>query len=130
VNIDAPEAVSTTPTAVNNKGDIAGYFRMTGVGDRGFIRRADRTFLILDPDGIQPKSMSDSGALVGLTKVGGFVQVPGQSLQGFEDPACAGSCRIPTGIMRGAILSGSISWETASTDFSRLRNRRVATDAA
>lgn len=104
-SIDAPEAASTTPTAINNKGEIAGYFLTTGIGDRGFIRHADQSFLVLGPDGIQPKSMNDSGALVGLAKVGGFVHLPGRSLEGLEHPACPGSCTIPTGINeRGEIV--------------------------
>lgn len=105
-SIDAPEAASTSPTAVNNKGEIAGYFMTTGIGDRGFIRHADRTFLVLEPDGIQPKSMNDSGALVGLTRVGGFVHLAGQSLQGLEHPACQGSCTIPTGINENGDIVG------------------------
>lgn len=105
-NIDAPEAAATTPTAVNNKGEIAGYFMKTGVGDRGFIRQADRTFLALEPDVIQPKSMNDSGALVGLTRVGGFVHLAGQSIQGLEHPACQGSCSILTGINESSDIVG------------------------
>ena len=115
-SIDVPEAVSTIPTAINNNGEIAGYFLARGIGDRGFIRLADQNFLVLEPDGMKPKSINDSGALVGLTKVGGFVHLPGYSLQRLEHPTCSGSCTIPTGINeRGEIvgqyqLGGRVLW--------------------
>jgi hypothetical protein len=97
--IEHPDAFATIPTGVNSNGVVAGYFSVKGVGDRGFTLSSTGGFSILEPDGLQPKSINAIGQLVGLARTGGFLRTPLPSgLAGFEHPACHDSCTIPTGI--------------------------------
>jgi hypothetical protein len=77
-----------------------------GIGDRGFVRDTNPSFRVLEPDGLQPKSMNDSGALLGVSRIGAFVQLPQRSIEGLEHPACPGLCTIPTGISESGDIVG------------------------
>ncbi|MGH9249480.1 MAG: D-alanyl-D-alanine carboxypeptidase family protein [Acidimicrobiales bacterium] len=66
--IDAPDAVHTLPTGINDRGDVVGYFVDSGGTTHGFVWR-DGRFTTLDvPDATAPTpvDINDRGDVVGL----------------------------------------------------------------
>jgi probable HAF family extracellular repeat protein len=66
--IDAPRAVHTLPTAINDRGDVAGYFVDSGGTTHGFVW-SDGRFTTLDvPDATAPTpvDINDRGDVVGV----------------------------------------------------------------
>src|SRR5690348_11628261 len=63
ITIDAPGAVNTVVTAINDRGVIAGFYFGSPGGRHGFVRSPDGTFVLFDsPLGAEaiPTSINDA----------------------------------------------------------------------
>jgi len=98
ITIDAPGAVNTVVTAINDSGVITGFY-YGGSGDsHGFVRSPDGTFVLFDsPLGgaPNPTSINNAGVITGFYGDGnfgafggshGFVRTPDGTLTSFDAP--------------------------------------------
>ena len=102
--IDLANASSTTVTAINNAGDVAGFETVDGnVG--GFVRRDDGRVITLNVPGssmTQAFGINDGDVVVGAYQIGtgksaathGFIWAPGFGFQNVDDPNGVGATTV------------------------------------
>ena len=84
VNIDVPGATSTSPTGINNSGQISGTWYDNANNSHGFLRSSDgSTFTTIDPPNAAPNSLRCNG-INNLGQVVGSYRETGTNLfRGF-----------------------------------------------
>jgi hypothetical protein len=104
---DLPDADSTLPTAINNKGEVVGLWEHRDGGGGGFLRRRDGTFIPTRPElgrQVHPRAINDDGVIAGETSSGGFVRLQDGTFVPVDHPRC-GNCTMVTGINnRGQVV--------------------------
>jgi hypothetical protein len=124
ITIDAPGAVNTVVTAINDSGVITGFY-FGGSGDsHGFVRSPDGTFVLFDsPLGgaPNPTSINNAGVITGFYGDGnfgifggshGFVRTPDGTLTSFDapiDPANLFPGTLPYSINSQGQIAGTYS---------------------
>jgi probable HAF family extracellular repeat protein len=95
-NIDYPDAYFTTPTAVNDHGEIVGYYLDQLLGSyHGFLYSGGVYTTIDDPEGATfPQGINNNGEITGVVEVGltqthGFTYVDGV-FTSFDYPGAEG----------------------------------------
>ena len=84
--LDPSGSTGTVPTAINAKGDVAGYYTYQG-HEHGFLRTADGTITSFDVDGAQytqALGINSKDAIVGSgSGTIGFLRTPGGKISTF-----------------------------------------------
>jgi len=96
---DVPNSTSTTASAINTEGQIAGLYADTS-GNHGFLRESDGSFTLFDAPNIDPfkvsligvTSMNDAGQITGyffmldLSKYASFIREADGTLTAVTEP--------------------------------------------
>jgi hypothetical protein len=95
---DPPGSLGTLPVAINNSGQITGYYNANGSTYLGFVRNADGSFVSFSPPTAtftQPTAMNSQGTIVGQWLVTfnynfqGFVRDSAGNIAVFAIPGAA-----------------------------------------
>jgi probable HAF family extracellular repeat protein len=130
VTIEVPGEIGTSPTAINDSGQIAGvYLESTTRKRKGFLRGADGTFALFEigtSTNLQVLALNDRGTIVGSSfKLGittGYLRYSGNGRKFFG--AQANGRPWSSGINDNGLVVGWFSYSNGSSDvaFSMDRN--------
>ena len=88
VTIDPPNATTTYATGINDHGLATGWFRDSTNNTHAFVRAADGSLTVFDPNGIQPSTVgaiNNKGWVVGTYKLYiGFIRKPNGHVTTFS----------------------------------------------
>jgi len=97
---DPAGSVSTLATAINARGEIAGYYQ-DQTATHGFLRSRDGAFTTFDAPGCctEPNSINQEGTISGYyfdysgNVTHGFLRARGGTITSFDPPGAAEPCR-------------------------------------
>jgi uncharacterized membrane protein len=128
ITFDPPGSAGTVPTAINDAGEVVGFYFDAGGASHGFVRNPDGTFTspLTAPGGydVRPNTINAAGTIAGRYKDKAFIRVPNGAYSTLRFPPTTGvTIAIATSIDNAGFVVGSYSAKATKPGLGFIRGK-------